>query len=87
MKVNKAICWEDRIIAAKIIPAPVYHTLRAVVACSDLEKPTIKQINAKRAWITRKHTVDQIGDRTAARHIKVLKEKGLVNESLKAINI
>ncbi len=80
-KANKNMySWADSLFFTLIISSSLLHTLKAIIACMGIDRPTLAQINAARTRsASRKFAQsDPISERTLRRHIRLLELLGLI---------
>ncbi len=72
--------WADSLFRAGKISGPLLHTLKAIIACLGLDKPTIAQINAARTRSAARKFAQSnaVSDRTVRRHIQDLETLRLI---------
>ncbi len=72
--------WADSLFFNKTLTAPVLHTLKAILSCSGLSKPTLTQINKARTKSASMKFAqcNPVTERTLRRHIKELERLELI---------
>ncbi len=71
--------WADDLFYQNYIGGNMLHTLKAIIACQKLDRPTLEQINAARTKSVMRfcHT-NAVTTRTLRNHIKKLEELGYI---------
>lgn len=72
--------WADRLFREGSISASLLHTLKAIISCSAIDRPTISQINVTRNRSASKKFAqdDTVTDRTIRRHVQELEKLQLI---------
>ena len=72
--------WAESLFRDNVLKAPVMHTLKAIIACNKLDRPTLEQINKARTKSSSLKFAqsDPVSIRTLERHIKKLETLKLI---------
>jgi len=72
--------WAESLFRQGKIKGPVMHTLKCIIACLVLDRPTIEQLNAARTRSTSRKFAQSnaVDDRTIRRHIRLLELLGYI---------